>query len=193
MSDRYERLDHALQQYANEEAACVLGVSELDGFFHAVACAPEPLPSAVWLPAIWGGEEYLPVWRNEQESASFRADVLAHHASVEKSLARGECAPLFLEGEENGKLQVIPDAWCEGFLLGMLLWGDAADTVPEELLEPILFFAVDLDDPDAHEQMRAATPADEVELLQELIPQSVFGLREHFGLNKPAQRPKSSR
>lgn len=190
MEMMYERLDAALMEHANEDAACVMDVSELDGFFHALACAPEPVPSTVWLAAIWGGEEYEPVWRDDRERDTFRADVQAHHAGVLKSLAKGECAPLFLEGEENGKPLVIPDAWCEGFLLGMLLWGDAADMAPEELLEPILFFAVDLDDPDGHERMRAATSAEEVELLQELIPQSVFGLREHFGIGRPSPKPR---
>ncbi len=193
MEDIYERLDNRLQEYADDEAACILGVSELDGFFHALACAPKVMPADVWMAAIWGGEEYSPQWRSEQERNTFLADVKAHHASVQKQLAHGECAPLFLETEEAGKTLVIPDAWCEGFLLGLQLWEEAEKKAPDELLEPIAFFAVDLDDPDGHEQMRAATPEDEVELLQELIPQSVFGLREFFLGSKSANNPAPRR
>jgi uncharacterized protein len=146
------------------------------------------LPST-WLPAIWGGEEFMPDWRTLKEAEAFNKDVMAHYNHVMNALDHSECAPLFLEHEVDGKPCTVVDEWCEGFLLGMFLWGDEVDSVPDELLEPILFFTINLDSPEEALQIREEASAEEVDLLQELIPQSVFGLREHFGIGKRPSRP----
>ena len=131
MEDIYERLNNTLFEYADEEAACILGVSELDGFFHALACAPQLIMPPVWLPAIWGGEAFAPRWRSPAQAERFVADAMAHYNSVMGMVAQGECAPLFLEHEQNGKVCTIVDEWCEGFLLGSFLWQTGDREVPE--------------------------------------------------------------
>lgn len=190
MDDVYARLDDALMQYADDEGASVLGVSELDGFFHAIACAPQLIMHSEWMPAIWGGAEFMPKWRTTKEAQDFHEDLMAHYNSVMQALARGECAPLFLEHDADGKSYTIVDEWCEGFVLGMFLWNEAGETAPDELLEPILFFTIDLDAPEATLLARQEASDEEVVLLQELIPQSVFGLRQHFGVGQALKAPR---
>lgn len=185
MDDIYQRLDDVLGQYADDDAACVLDVSELDGFLHALGCSPAMIPPSVWLPAMWGGAAFAPAWPDQASASAFLMDVMAHYNSVMGMLAENECAPVFLHGEVDGEEITVVDAWCEGFLLGMALWPESAAEPPDELLEPILFFTVDLDDPDHSQRMRDNTSAEELDLLQELIPQSVFGLRHYYGLDRP--------
>ncbi len=182
MEDVYERLDKALMEYSDDEAECILGVSELDGFMHALACAPTLLLPSDWLSAIWGGEEFAPNWPSIEEAQAFLTDAMALYNSVMTSLHGGECAPVFLEHDQKGKTYVIVDEWCEGFYLGMRLWGEAVADVPLEILEPILFFTVDLDEPEESMALREAMSDDDIEAMQNRIPQSVFEIREHFGI-----------
>ena len=195
VDDVFERLERVLERYADENAAYVFDISELDGFFHALGCSPALVPPSVWLSALWGGEAFVPAWPDEASLRQYMADVMAHYNSVMGMLADDECAPVFLYGEFEGKETMIVDHWCEGFLLGMALWPEGAAEPPDELLEPILFFTVDLDNPnDEHRQLRDNTSAEEIELLQALVPESVFGLRAYYGLNRrPALSPSPSR
>lgn len=189
MDDLYERLDNALLEYADEEAACVLGVSELDGFFHALACAPQVIMPSEWMPAIWGGEEFVPVWANPEQAGQFMADAMEHYNSVMQMLRNDECAPLFLEGNYEGEATTIVDEWCEGFYLGMYLWDDFEDDIPEDMLEPILFFTVDLDAPSGSPDKRDSATIEEIEALQQRIPQAVFELRALFGIGAEIETP----
>lgn len=182
MPDIYQRLDDVLAQYSDDEAECILGVSELDGFLHALACSPQPLSPAVWLPAIWGGEVFAPVWPSSKQADAFTADVMTLYSAVVETLNRGECEPVWLEHEERGRIVTVVDEWCEGFCLGMQLWGDELEELLAEILEPILFFTVDLDAPDEAYERRAAMSQQAMAALQQQIPAAVFELRAHCGL-----------
>ena len=187
------RLDKALMDNSNDEAESVLGVSELDGFLHAVLCAPRPVPAEQWLPAIWGGVEFEPPWPNDDMAKTFVKDALVLHKSITNALNHDECSPVYLEEEVDGKSHVVVDEWCEGFYLGMLQWGKAADDVPAELLEPIMFFVVDLDDAEERFAQRAEMSAEEIAEIQQCIPQSVFDIRAHWSTSKkkkPDGRPQ---
>ncbi|HQQ63969.1 MAG TPA: UPF0149 family protein [Pseudomonadales bacterium] len=190
MENVLARLDKALLEYSNDEAESVLGVSELDGFLHAMLCAPRPVPAERWLPAIWGGVEFEPPWPDEQMAKTFVKDALALHRSVENALNHNECSPVYLEEDVDGKTRIVVDEWCEGFYLGMLQWGKAADDVPPELLEPILFFVVDLDDAEERYAQRAEMSAEEISDIQNCIPQCVFDIRAHWTAGKkPGKSP----
>lgn len=178
----YQRIDDTLDRYGDDEAACVLGVSELDGFLHAVACAPNPIVAEQWLPAVWGGETFLPAWSSPAEAGMFEKDVMAMYQSVVNSLERGEFAPLWLEDETSDKPCAIADEWCEGFYLGIMLWGPALEAVPDDMLEPILFFTVDLDAPETSMARLEALSQEDRRNRQAHIAEAVFELRHLFGL-----------
>jgi hypothetical protein len=63
--DALELLNYYLRRYGHDDA--ILDVSEMDGFFAALACAPDTILPSRWLPAIWGGEDQSPVWPDENE------------------------------------------------------------------------------------------------------------------------------
>jgi hypothetical protein len=78
--DVLELLNDYLQRYGHEDS--ILGVSELDGFFAALACAPDTNLPSRWQPAICGREYQSPVWPNEEEIGEFTRAVFAPYNQV---------------------------------------------------------------------------------------------------------------
>jgi len=169
-------IDYFLMHYGNEDS--IQDVSELDGFFTALACAPNTIMPSSWMPAIWGGEALLPKWETIKEFEEFSQAVFALYNIAMQSMNEHQFEPIYLVNEIEGKTYYIVDEWCEGFLRGMSLWGpldskDAAFT--EECLQSIRFFATDAD----LEQLVSMSD-DEVSAQQDLIEADVLDLFQHF-------------
>ena len=142
--DELELLDYYLLRYGTDDA--ILNVSELDGFFAALACSPDTILPSRWLPAIWGGEDQSPVWPNENEIGAFTRAVFALYNQVMQGMNEDIFEALFLEREVEGKTYTIVDEWCAGFLRGIRLWNvlnpdEAAMTT--ECLQPVRLFATE--------------------------------------------------
>lgn len=143
-NDLYEAIDDALMLYGNDES--ILCVSELDGFFAALACAPDMVKPSQWLPAIWGGERLMPEWESEKEFETFSANVFMVYNHVMQSFNNDEFEALYFEREADDKSYLIVDEWCDGFLRGINLWKpmtamDAAFT--EECVQSVRLFAAE--------------------------------------------------
>lgn len=63
-------LEETLMSYGHDDAS-VLDVSELDGMFTAVLSGPVVVEPDTWLVAVWGGEKYIPRWKNDREMNRF--------------------------------------------------------------------------------------------------------------------------
>jgi uncharacterized protein len=188
--DILELLNHYLQRYGHDEA--ILGVSELDGFFATLACAPDAILPSRWLPAIWGGEDQSPVWTNEEETGEFTRAVFVLYNEVMQGMNEDVYEALFLERDVQGKTYTIVDEWCAGFLRGINLWttltpADAA--VAEECLQPVRLFATE----DGSATLESMSEAEVVEQ-QELIEPYIQRLFKHFLVQrKQAAAPLCSR
>lgn len=175
-NDILQLLDYYLLRYGHDDA--ILDVSELDGFFAALACAPETILPSRWMPAIWGGEDQSPAWPNEEEIREFTRAVFVLYNEVMQSMNEDVYEALFLERKVEGKTYTLVDEWCAGFLHGMNLWAaltpaDAA--VAEECLQPVRLFATD----DGFATLESMSEA-EVVKQQELIEPSIRRLFRHF-------------
>ncbi len=139
--DIYDIINHYLLRYAADES--ILSCSELDGFFAAVGCAPQAIMPTTWMPAIWGGHEYVPEWENEQEVSEFIEAMMEYYNSVVFDLQQQEYEPLFMESNLDNVDLVIVDEWCEGFMRGLSLWGVLTMEEmqqQEDCVEPIRLF-----------------------------------------------------
>ena len=142
--DVLDTLNFYLQRYGHDDS--ILDVSELDGFFAALACAPDTILPSRWMPVIWGGEDHSPAWPDEEEIGEFTRAVFALYNQVMQSMNEGDYAALFLEREVEEKTYTIVDEWCEGFLRGINLWAplSASDAIiTDECLQPVRLFATD--------------------------------------------------
>jgi uncharacterized protein len=168
-------IDYALKRYGQDS---LYDASELDGFFAALACAPDTIMPSQWIPAIWGGIELMPEWEDENELESFTQAVFTLYNHVMESLNEDRFQALFNEYEDKNKIHIIPDNWCGGFMQGIDLWGplpaEDAD-LAEELIQPIKLFMSE----EGYNQ-RQNMSKEEVEAQRELIEPNVRTLFQHF-------------
>jgi len=182
----YASIDRYLLLYGT--GAAILGISELDGFFAALACAPVSISASTWLPAIWGGDEHMPAWEHEKELREFTTALLQHYNQVMGDFQANEYEPLFLESTVLVTELLVVNDWCAGFLRGLILWGPLSpdDTaLLDQWLPPIRLFC---------SQQEAAsllkmTVAEMVQMQQRIQP-SVINIRRHFF--KPVKRPNTT-
>jgi uncharacterized protein len=132
-----------------------MAVEELDGFFAALACCPEPVPREEWLALVLGdAARALRALRGEGDDhdAALLKLVERHRASVASMLHDGEGFSPVLAYDEDGV--AWGNAWAIGFARGMALrpdaWGELDDD--EELadaLDPVMRLVADAQQDDA--------------------------------------------
>ena len=174
--DVLEILEYYLEIYGHDEA--ILDVSEMDGFFVALACAPHTIMPSVWIQAIWGGEEYSPAWETEKEFQEFFTAIMAFYNDTMESMNDRNHEALFLVYKVGEKTHTIVDEWCNGFLKGSNLWGSlpSADAiVVEKALAQIRLFATER----GFEELERLNEKEIIEH-QEMIEPAVHELFEHF-------------
>lgn len=174
--DVLEDIDYTLMRYGHDDS--ILDASEMDGFFAALACAPNTIMPSQWMPAIWGGEAQSPEWQNKKEFETFSRAVFALYNHVMESLNEDDYQALFQERVVAEKTYTIVDEWCEGFLRGINLWGPLAASdagMVEQQIQPLRLFATEVGF-----KKRDTMSDDEVEAQQQLIEPSVRELFQHF-------------
>ncbi len=182
--DIHAGVDHYLALYANDDS--IFEVSELDGFFAALACAPDLIPPSRWMPAIWGGDEASPEWQTLEDARAFSEMVMTLYNEVVLSFTENVFEALFLEREVEGATYTIVDEWCAGFLRGLGLWGHlvTADQAElEECLQPLALFATE----QGFESQESMQDAD-IALEQMRIEPSVRRLYRHFAARRNQAR-----
>jgi len=174
--DVYAHVDYFLMRYGNDES--ILGSSELDGFFAALACAPNMVLPSHWIPAIWGGDKNMPVWEDEEDIRSFSHLSLTLYNGIMKAMNLDDYDPVFHQREVDGEIVIIVDKWCHGFLRGVNLWEPllpADSAIAEDCLTSIRLFATEegIEKPD--------TVSDEASGIRyERVESDVRRLFEHF-------------
>ncbi len=183
--DVFELLGYYLERFGNDEA--VLDVSELDGFFTALNCAPAAIDPNLWLDAIWGGPELAPAWPGKRAFEEFAHLAFVHYHHVQEKLADGGFEPIYLELERDGERHLIVDEWCAGFLRGATLWPPLADGEDQARLAE----ALEAIEPFATEEGWEALDALDAETLhqrQGAIRPAVLALFGHFEARRQAAR-----
>ncbi len=178
----FQVVENCLLRYGTDDS--ILDVSELDGFFAALACAPITIMPSIWMPAIWGGEHLVPQWESEQEITEFSQSIMLHYNGVMSDFQGQEYEPLFLDGIHPSSELLNVDEWCEGFVKGLKLWGEMKPQDMKQLetcLYPIRHFCTD----DGFEAL-ASMPDSVIYQLQSSIQPKVKALHKHF--YKPIKR-----
>ncbi|OUS16155.1 hypothetical protein A9Q88_08330 [Gammaproteobacteria bacterium 50_400_T64] len=174
--DVVELVDYYLDHHGGDVA--ILGASELDGYFAAIACAPQMIPPSLWMPALWGGEAYSPHWEKAEDAQEFNELIMTFYNYVIEDMNADKYQAMYLVGEVKGKHYTIVDDWCDGFLRGVNLWGPLSPTdtsALEAALEPVRLFATERgfgELADLHD--------DDIEQRQQLIEPAVHKLFSHF-------------
>lgn len=96
----------------------VLCISELHGYFTALATVPEVVQPEQWLPLVWGA--FSPDWQSEEHGAAMFSLFRRFKREVTQSLQTPGFVfdPCFNEKTVNGKVQLIVHDWCAGYIRG---------------------------------------------------------------------------
>jgi len=133
----FDRLDQLLAGLGSDDAMIV---EELDGFLAALACAPEPVSAADYLPVVFGRDEQPGQATVDPAAEAALSSLVRRHArGVAAALQAGNFAPV-LGYDEQGQPDGV--AWAVGFLRAVELapgswdamlaekeFGDALDAV----------------------------------------------------------------
>ncbi len=139
-----KEIEQIFELYPGENS--IDSLSELDGYFTALACAPESISADQWLGAIWGGDEYMPKWKTQDEADQFVSALMVTYSRVMQALTSDTYTALFITKKEGGERIIIADEWCKGFMRGLSLWGHITTTDTfflREVMQPIRLFATE--------------------------------------------------
>ena len=121
----YDRLADDLNRFHGERA---MNLEQLDGFFAALICGPDPVHPSEHLPEIWGGGEMADeeAFASQPQLKDFLDLAMRHWNAIADTLQSGDVhLPLLLE-DEHGITHA--NDWAQGFLRGMALrradWGE---------------------------------------------------------------------
>ncbi|MBQ0935218.1 UPF0149 family protein [Ideonella paludis] len=174
----------------------VMTLDGLDGYLTALLVGPAEvlgtLPTAHWLPVIWGGDgdaaTAAPFASNRQRKNTVVA-VLRHlrHLSAQLATDVDQWEPIFSVAEQGEREWADASDWCAGFLQAVDLrpeaWGgvwDSSDLGPQ--LAPLLQLGGGLgDELDAEgcDEDDLSDP-ETVDTFSRMVPEAVLALRAHF-------------
>jgi uncharacterized protein len=173
-----DALDTLLQALPADNA---MNIEALDGYLSALAVGPWPAfpRSAVWMPAIWGGDgdgDGPAPFASEKQRKRTALLVLRHLHAIDRALQGPpeQWEPVVSVAETDGAELVDAEDWCAGFLAAVALDPAVWERVFEDpLLAPLARLggegdALDLDDATRDQLSRAAIDA--VQTLAERRP-----------------------
>lgn len=174
--EELEWLDEALMNHGSENS--VLDISELDGMFTAILSGPTKLPSSVWLTALWGGEQQIPLWPSDVDENRFNDLIFQHLNDTAERLATApdQFEPLFgFSTIDDEDYEVVED-WCFGYLRGVALddWSGLPDS-----LQPALDAIAVHGDEEQFAKLEKMTP-DEYVLAQQAIRPAALKLYAYW-------------
>ena len=171
MSEEYCKIDEYLMEYGRSES--ILGISELDGFLSAIACAPKMMMPSQWMAEVWGGEKFSPEWESIEEVQEFSNLILGFYSGVMQSFQENLFEPSFLERQDGAKTEIIVDEWCDGFWRGYLLWQDEENRDDPAIKDALVFIYPFTSGTQQGKDMHDAVPDEQLELYQAQISSAV--------------------
>jgi uncharacterized protein len=144
--DELGRLDALLAAVDPEES---MAVEELDGFFAALACCPEPIPAEEFEPVILGAPvEEASARIDAKDFDRLRKLLARHREAMAEQLYDGEgIAPVLGYDEQN---RPSGNAWAIGFVRGMALRPDAWSALDDDeehaqVLDPLMLLVEEVE------------------------------------------------
>lgn len=137
LPDELQALDHLLQSLQASHDG-VMSLDGADGFLTALAVAPArllaDLPTAEWLPQVWGGDgpqghDAAEPFASKRLRKNTVVQLLRHLRHVQAELQRpDDWQPIFSIAEQGADEWADASDWCAGFLQAVDLWPSAWDT-----------------------------------------------------------------
>ena len=160
-----------------------MDVATLHGFLTALAIGPGLVLPSEWLRAVWGSG---PEFESEKEAARIFGMMIRPYDGILRTLQETpeKFLPIIVKDEmEDGKLGLMAEPWCEGFVEGMFMrkkeWEPLLlDEEGALVLSPILAFV----DREAMKEILASAKAPKPtrEEIMAMIPMAVAAIYSYW-------------
>jgi len=146
-NDMSTTINLCLSRYAQEKS--LKNLHQLDGLLTALCCSPRFIPSSFLEPAVWGGNERLPSWENEQEHYFFVTAISLYKSIVNLQLREGRHRMFAVVDDDS----VCVEDWCRGFIHGVQYWEAGSPQAMDKLAQIVgkMFYLI-------HQQSNARIP-----------------------------------
>jgi len=167
----YVELDSFLLSVEGQQC---LPIDEAHGYLTALQVCSDAGDEASWMQMIWGEPDFA----DEATEQKMKNLMRRLNGEVAAMLASGDpFEPMVIEMEEEGETIEVYEGWCFGFMLAVSedeeRW-DVMTSSEESLLAPIAKLAM------LHSGEEVDIDEDEHEMLIELLPGAVVGLRSFW-------------
>lgn len=179
-----------------------MGADKLQGFFCAVASAPDTIPPSRWIPEVLGNDS---PYQSLEQAQEFLALMMAFYKSVAAALEENRPPEFILKPISDTDQRPDYQTWCEGYILGWGLsaeeWLSPGKEQLKKLTFPILLLSGAFKE-EAERRGKEYLPEDEYAKLQkecaDMLPQAVMGIYDFWITRRktaPARRdaPKVGR
>ena len=145
--DELDELDNFLISDGMPENC--MDISTLDGFFAALIVNPDIIMPSEYLSWIWDMEkgEDQPAFPSLQYANRFLELIMRHFNDELSSISSDNFAPLFyILAQPDGSEFFDAEGWCEGFMLGVSVFGDPWQDVLEnhpEFVAPMVLLGTE--------------------------------------------------
>ena len=145
--DELDELDDFLMSEGMPENS--MDISTLDGFFAALVVNPKLIMPSEYLPWVWDMEqgEDQPVFPSLQYANRMLELIMRHYNDELSAISNDKFAPLFYTlAQPDGSEFFDAEGWCEGFMLGITVFGDPWQEVLEnhpELIAPMVLLGTE--------------------------------------------------
>jgi uncharacterized protein len=189
-------LDTLLQNLPANEAMTLDG---MDGYLTALVLAPAPvlatLPTAEWLPLVWGGDTETDAdggpapFKTSRQRKNTVVQVLRHMRHIHHQLTLAQDTPqawepIFSVAEQGAVELVDARDWCTGFLQAVDLLPSAWDGAwPDASYAPLLQLGGGLEGVALSETEATATDVNDPQVcdaLSRAVPDAVLKLAAYF-------------
>ena len=187
----YNCLADTLNRFHGEGA---MNLEQLDGFFAALICGPDPVPPSEYLPEIWGGDMAdEEAFASQQQLKDFLDLVMRHWNAIADTLQSGDVhLPLLVEDDQG---IAHANDWAQGFMRGMALrradWGELLKDEDEGGWIIPIFALAHEHDPDP--AMRPYQEPMSAERREDLIVRAAAGITAIYRYFEPHRRMLADR
>lgn len=186
-----DELDDFLMSEDTPESC--MDISTLDGFLAAIVLNPSLIVPGEYLHWIWDMEGGLkgPAFASLDQANHIMQLLMRYYNSVQDAICNGGFAPLLYILEQDDDSEYFDaEGWCEGFLLGVTLfgeqWAETLENYPELFIPMVLLGTED----GLAELGKSADVSQAAQDACEAIASAVAILHEHLSSQREAEMQK---
>ncbi len=160
-----------------EDYLLLTDLSQVDGFFAALACVENKVDEDLWIEAMWIKDKGEPKWEKKHEYDEIVRHFIQYYNVIASLIGSDEYDYSMTLFEYEDKKPSL-DSWCHGFMNGIHFWPDLFDE--DDIMACNVLREVTPYSGDKGEELLDSTSTDELYEKIEIITENVRSLFNYF-------------